>query len=189
MPTSLPYRPLPSTLLVTHARLARPLPYTWANMPHIRTDPTPFRVVAGSKPRASPSSNFTILHFLPRTIAYTAEQVHQQASGRSHPHNGVGIRIRSSTFLGRSRMLQSSYTRRRLADRIRILRSDRYGLGEGRLGDSDRSPPRDIGIPAYDQSCSGAALPRRRPEGDSIAVRKLSGRSQGGSYAIKLTIL
>jgi hypothetical protein len=56
-------------------------------------------------------------------------------------------------------MLQSSYTSRRLADRIRILRSDRYGLGEGRLGDSNRSPPRDIGTPAYDQSCSGAALP------------------------------
>ena len=30
-------------------------------------------------------------------------------------------------------MLQSSYTSRRLADRIRILRSDRYELGEGRL--------------------------------------------------------
>ena len=38
-------------------------------------------------------------------------------------------------YLGRLRMLQSSYTSRRLADRIRILRSDRYGLGEGRLGD------------------------------------------------------
>jgi hypothetical protein len=32
--------------------------------------------------------HFTILHFLPRTIAYTAKQLHQQASGRSHPHNG-----------------------------------------------------------------------------------------------------
>ena len=52
-----------------------------------------------------------------------------------------------------------------------------------------RSPPKAIGIPTYDQSCSGAALPRRRPEGDSIAIRKLSGRSQGGSYAIKLAIL
>jgi hypothetical protein len=120
--------------LVTHARLACSLPYTWAILPHIRTNP-PFQGVAGSKPRASPSSNFTILHFLPRTIAYAAKQLHQQASGRSHPHNGVGIRIRSSTFLGRSRMLQSSYTSRRLADRIRILRSDRYGSGEGRLGD------------------------------------------------------
>src|SRR5882724_3774185 len=80
------------------ARLACSLPYTWAILPHIRTDPTPFRVVAGSKPRASPSSNFTILHFLPRTIAYAAEQLHQQASGRSHPHNGIGIRIRSSTL-------------------------------------------------------------------------------------------
>ena len=60
------------------------------NMPYIRTDPTPFRVVAGSKPRASPSSNFTILHFLPRTIAFTAtQQVHQQMPGRSHPHTKV----------------------------------------------------------------------------------------------------
>src|SRR5882762_1955254 len=75
---------------VTHARLACSLPYTWAILPYIRTDPTPFRVVAGSKPRASPSSNFTILHFLPRTIAYAAEQLHQQASGRSHPHITVG---------------------------------------------------------------------------------------------------
>jgi hypothetical protein len=86
-------------------------------------------------------------------------------------------------------MLQSSYTSRRLADRIRILRSDRYGSGEGRLGDGDRCDHLlAIGILAYDQ-CSGAALPRRRPEGDSIAIRKLSGRSQGGSYAIKLAIL
>ena len=46
-----------------------------------------------------------------------------------------------------------------------------------------RLPPEAIGILAYDQ-CSGAALPRRRPEGDSIAIRKLSGRSQGGSLAI-----
>src|ERR1700722_17909275 len=98
---------------VTHARLACSLPYTWAILPHIQTNPTPFRVVAGSKPRASPSSNFTILHFylgrsrslqhsrytskrladriritvleyglgplpIPRTIAYAAEQLHQQ---------------------------------------------------------------------------------------------------------------
>jgi hypothetical protein len=58
----------------------------------------------------------------PRTIAFTAtEQVHQQKPGRSHPHTRlVGIRIRSSTFLGRSRVLQSSYTSRCLADRIRI---------------------------------------------------------------------
>ena len=42
--------------------------------------------------------HFTILHFLPRTIAYTAKQLHQQTPGRSHPHNGVGIRIRSSTL-------------------------------------------------------------------------------------------
>ena len=67
-------------------------------------------------------------------------------------------------------MLQSSYTSRRLADCIRILWSDRYGLGEERLGDSDRLPPRDISIPAYGQSCSSVALPRRRPKGDSIAV-------------------
>src|SRR6266576_3300803 len=35
---------------VTHARLACSLPYTWAILPHIRTDPTPFRVVAGWQP-------------------------------------------------------------------------------------------------------------------------------------------
>src|ERR1700723_3640177 len=83
---------------VTYARLACFLPYTWAILPHIQTDPTPIRVVAGSKPRASPSSNSTILHFYlgrPRTLQ---EQVHQQTLGRSHPYNGVGIRIRSSTF-------------------------------------------------------------------------------------------
>jgi hypothetical protein len=90
---------------VTHARLTCSLPYTWASMPYIRTDPIPFRVVAGSKPRASPSSNFTILYFLPRTTAYTTEQVHQQTSSRSHLHNGIRIRIRSSTFLGRLRIL------------------------------------------------------------------------------------
>ena len=36
------------------------------------------------------------------------------------------------------------------------------------------------------QRCSSA---RRQPEGDSIAVRRLSSRSQRGSYAIKLAIL
>jgi hypothetical protein len=88
-------------LSVTHARLACSLPYTWAKMPHIRTDPTPFRVVAGSKPRASyprAISHFTILHFYlgrPRILqsSYTSK-----TSGRSHPHNGVRIRIRSSTL-------------------------------------------------------------------------------------------
>src|SRR5580692_3868967 len=94
LPTSLLYCPLPSTPYVTHARLACSLPYTWAILPHIRTDPTPFRVVAGSKPRASPSSI-----------------------------------SRSSTFhLGRSRILQSSYTSRCLADRIRITVLE-YGSG------------------------------------------------------------
>ena len=34
LPTSLPYRPLPSTPYVTHARLACSLPYTWAILPH-----------------------------------------------------------------------------------------------------------------------------------------------------------
>jgi hypothetical protein len=33
-----------------------------------------------------------------------------------------------------------------------------------------------ISIPTYDQY-SGTALPRRRPKGDSIAMRKLSSRS------------
>ena len=48
-------------------------------------------------------------------------------------------------------MLQSSYTSRRLADRIRILRSDRYGLGEGRLGDGNRYDYLlAISIPTYD---------------------------------------
>ena len=98
-------------------------------------------------------------------------------------------------YLERSRMLQSSYTSRRLADRIRIMVS-RYGLGDKGDGsylakgqcypDRTRSSLEGIGIPAYDRQCSGAALPRRRLEGDSIAIRKLSGRSQGGSYAIRL---
>ena len=44
-------------------------------MPYIRTDPTP-RMVAGWQPA---QAFFAILHFLPRTIAYTAtKQVHQQ---------------------------------------------------------------------------------------------------------------
>jgi hypothetical protein len=54
--------------------------------------------LSGGSRLAAGSSIFTILHFLPRTIAYAAEQLHQQTSGRSHPHNGVGIRIRSSTL-------------------------------------------------------------------------------------------
>jgi len=43
--------------------------------------------------------------------------------------------------------------------------------------DRTRSSPEAIGILAYDRQRSGAALPRRRPEGDLIAIRKLSGRS------------
>jgi hypothetical protein len=118
---------------VTHARLAYSLPYTWAILPHIQTDPTPFRVVAGSKPRASPSSNFTILHFYlgrPRTLQsrYTSRRLADR------------IRITVLEYgsgplpcLGRSRSLRHSrYTSRRLADRIRIQRLDRYGLGEGK---------------------------------------------------------
>src|SRR6266568_457129 len=88
--------------------------------------------LAGGSRLAAGSSIFHDPPLLPRTIAYTAtEQVHQQMPGRSHPHKRlVGIRIRSSTFLGRSRMLQSSYTSRCLADRIRIYWLDRYGSGE-----------------------------------------------------------
>src|SRR6266702_4935781 len=88
--------------------------------------------LAGGSRLAAGSSIFHDPPLLPRTIAYTAtEQVHQQMPGRSHPHTRlVGIRIRSSTFLGRSRMLQSSYTSRCLADRIRIYWLDRYGSGE-----------------------------------------------------------
>ena len=65
--------------------------------------------------------HFTILHFLPRMIAYTAKQLYQQASGdriRIHSQLEYGS---GPTFLGRSRMLQSSYTSRCLADRIRII--------------------------------------------------------------------
>ena len=120
------------------------------NTPYIRTDPTPFQGVAGCQPAQAFSRS--------STFAYTAtEQVHQQMPGRSHPHTRlVGIRIRSSTFLGRSRMLQSSYTSRCLADRIRIYWLDRYGSGEeweavatrpGAWGylDHTQSPPEAIG--------------------------------------------
>src|SRR3984957_4730052 len=93
---------------VTHARLGCSLPYTWAILPHIQTDPTPIRVVVGSKPRASPSSNCSILHFYlgrPRTLQ---EQVHQQTPGRSHPHTKVHWNTDQGPlpYLGRSRMLQ-----------------------------------------------------------------------------------
>ena len=66
------------------------------NMPHIRTDPTPFQGVAGWQPAQAFSRSST----LPRTISFTAtEQVHQQKPGRSHPHTRlVGIRIRSSSY-------------------------------------------------------------------------------------------
>ena len=59
--------------LVTHTRLTYSLPYTWAILPHIQTNPTPFQVVAGWQPA---QAFFTILHF----------------------------------YLGRSRILRSSYT-------------------------------------------------------------------------------
>ena len=91
---SLPYYPLPSTLYIIHAQLTCSLPYILVILPYIQTDPTPLRVVAGSKLRASPLSNFTILYF----------------------------------YLGRPRILQSSYTSRRLADRIHITVLE-YGLG------------------------------------------------------------
>ena len=59
-----------------------------------------YTLLGGSRQQAKGFAfeHFTILYFLPRTIAYTAKQLHQQASGRSHPHNGFGIRIRSSTL-------------------------------------------------------------------------------------------
>src|ERR1700723_1280396 len=98
-------------------------------------------------------------------------------------------------YLGRSRMLQSSYTSK-ASGRSHPHNSGRYGSGDKGDGsylakgqcylDRTRSSLKAIGIPAYDRQCSGAALPRRRLEGDSIAIRKLSGRSQGGSYAIRL---
>jgi len=82
-------------------------------------------------------------------------------------------------------MLQSSYTSRHW--QIASAYGGRYGLGDKEDGsylakgqgypDYTRSSPKAIGIPVYDQQCSGAALPRPRPEGDLIAIRKLSGRS------------
>jgi hypothetical protein len=164
-------------------------------MPHIRTDPTPFRVVAGSKPRASyprAISHFTILHFYlgrPRILqsSYTSRRLADRIRITVLEYGSGPL-----PYLGRSRMLQSSYTSRRW--QIASAYGGRYGSGDKEDGsylakgqgypDRTRSSPKAIGIPAYDRQCSGAALPRRRPEGDSTAIRRLSGRSQGGSYAI-----
>ena len=97
-------------------------------MPHIRTDPTPFRVVVGSKPRASPSSNFTILHFYlgrPRILqsSYTSRRL-ADCIRITVLEYGLG----PLPYLGRSRMLQSSYTSRRW--QIASAYGGRYGLGD-----------------------------------------------------------
>jgi hypothetical protein len=91
-------------------------------------------------------------------------------------------------------MLQSSYTSKTSGRSHPHTTVSRYGLGDKEDGsylakgqgypDRTRSSPKAISIPAYDRQCSGAALPRRQPEGNSTAIRRLSGRSQGGLYAI-----
>ena len=48
----------------------------------------PILPLPGGSRLAAGSSIFHDPPLLPRTIAYTAKQLHQQASGRSHPHNG-----------------------------------------------------------------------------------------------------
>ena len=67
-------------------------------------------------------------------------------------------------------MLQSRYTSRRLADRIRILRSDRYGLGEGRLGEVI---DHHLGILVYLHTISSAVV-RLCPERNAKVIRLLS---------------
>ena len=90
---SLPYCPLPSTLLITHAQLACSLPYTQAIALYLNQS---YTHTGGSRQQAKgqlPLSNFTILHFYlgrPHTLQ---EQVHQQTPGRSHPH----IRVYQNT--------------------------------------------------------------------------------------------
>ena len=89
---------------------------------------------------------------LPRTIAYAAEQLHQQDVWQIA--SAYGGRYR----LGEGKETVATWLR---AGAIRIVRD--YLLV--------------IGILAYNRQCSGAALPRRRPKGDLIAIRRLSGRS------------
>jgi hypothetical protein len=83
-----------------------------------------YTLLGGSRQQAKGFAlkHFTILHFLPRTIASTAtKQVHQQISSRSHLYNSwLEYRSGPLPYLGQSHMLQSSYTSRCLADRIHI---------------------------------------------------------------------
>src|ERR1700733_10054013 len=70
--------------------------------------------------------------FLPRTIAFTAtQQVHQQTPGRSHPHNGVGIWIRSST-LPRTIAYAAEQLYQQDVWQIASAYGGRHGLGEGK---------------------------------------------------------
>ena len=67
------------------------LPAPYRNPRQVALHSNRSTLLGGSR-LAAGSSSFTILtilHFLPRTIAYTAtKQVHQQTSDRSDPHNG-----------------------------------------------------------------------------------------------------
>ena len=142
-------------------------------------------------------SNFTILHFLSRTTAYTIRAgTPADAWQIASVYKGsLEYGSRSST-LPRTIAYAAEQLHQQDVWQIASAYGGRYGLGD--KGDSSylakgwcyldctRLSLKAIGIPAYDRQCSGAALPRRRPEGDSIAIRKLSGRSQGGSYAIRL---
>ena len=195
---SLPYRPLPSTLRDPCSACLLPTVHLGNTASHSNRS---YTLPGGSRQQAEGFAleQFHDPPFLPRTIAYTAEQVHQQTPGRSHPHNGVGIRIRSSTLPRTIAFTATQQVHQQTSGRSHPhITVGRYGLGDKGDGsylakgrsypDRTRSPPKAIGILAYNRQCSGAALPRRRHEGDSIAVRRLSGRSQGGSYATKLAI-
>jgi len=67
--------------------------------------------------------------FLPRTTAYTTEQVHQQTPSKSHPHNGVRIRIRSST-LPRTIAYAAEQLHQQMSSRSHPHYGSRYGLGD-----------------------------------------------------------
>ena len=82
---------------------------------------------------------------LPRTIAYAAEQLHQQDVWQIA--SAYGGRYGS----GEGKETVATWPR---AGAIRIVRDHLLA----------------IGIPAYDRQCSGAALPRWRLKGDSIAI-------------------
>ena len=184
MPTSLPYRPLPSTPCNSYSACLLPTVYLGNTALHSNRSYT----LPGSSRQQAKGFALEQFHdppFLPRTIAFTAtQQVHQQSLADRIRITVLEYGSGPLPYLGRSRILQSSYTSRRLADRIRIQRLDRIRRRKGDGGYLAIRIVRDhllaIGILAYNRQCSGAALPRRRPEGDSIAIRKLSGRSQGG---------